>query len=90
VAARGRYGSARPCADNRVRAAASPAPESGTFGFSGGGGRSLLLAALQHRITASVVSCMMATFGSLVPNELDTHSWLLHVPGLWSLMDWPS
>jgi dienelactone hydrolase len=61
----------------------------GTFGFSGGGSRSLLLAALQHRITACVVSCMMATFDSLVPNELDTHSWLLHVPGLWSLMDWP-
>jgi predicted esterase len=32
---------------------------------------------------------MMATFASLVPAELDTHSWLLHVPGLWSLMDWP-
>ena len=31
----------------------------------------------------------MATFASLVPLELDTHSWLLHVPGLWSLSDWP-
>jgi dienelactone hydrolase len=61
----------------------------GTFGFSGGGGRSLLLAALDHRVAACVVSCMMATFASLVPAELDTHSWLLHVPGLWSLMDWP-
>lgn len=61
----------------------------GTFGFSGGGGRSLLLAALDHRIKACVVSCMMATFSSLVPTELDTHSWLLHVPGLWSLLDWP-
>ena len=61
----------------------------GTFGFSGGGGRSLLLAALDHRVTACVVSCMMATFASLVPTDLDTHSWLLHVPGLWSLSDWP-
>jgi dienelactone hydrolase len=61
----------------------------GTFGFSGGGGRSLLLATLDHRIGASVVSCMMASFASLVPSELDTHSWLLHVPGLWSLSDWP-
>ena len=61
----------------------------GTFGFSGGGGRSLLLAALNHRVGACVVSCMMATFASLVPYELDTHSWLLHIPGLWSLMDWP-
>ncbi len=31
----------------------------------------------------------MATFASLVPAELDSHSWLLHIPGLWSLMDWP-
>ena len=60
-----------------------------TFGFSGGGGRGLLLAALDERIRACVVSCMMATFESLVPAELDTHSWLLHVPGLWSLSDWP-
>ena len=60
-----------------------------TFGFSGGGGRSLLLAALDHSVSAAVVSCMMATFASLVPAELDTHSWLLHVPGLWSLTDWP-
>jgi dienelactone hydrolase len=61
----------------------------GTFGFSGGGGRSLLLAALDHRVRAAVVTCMMATFASLVPAGLDTHSWLLHVPGLWSLADWP-
>ena len=61
----------------------------GSFGFSGGGGRSLLLAALDHRIMAGVVSCMMATFDSLVPAGLDTHSWLLHVPGLWSMSDWP-
>jgi dienelactone hydrolase len=51
----------------------------GTFGFSGGGGRSLLLAALDHQVAARVVSCMMATFAALVPTELDTHSWLLHV-----------
>ena len=60
-----------------------------TFGFSGGGGRSLLLAALDHRVSAWVVACMMATFSSLVPSYLDTHSWLLHVPGLWSFSDWP-
>jgi dienelactone hydrolase len=61
----------------------------GTFGFSGGGGRGLLLAALDPRVAASVVSCMMATFASLVPAGLDAHSWLLHVPGLWSWSDWP-
>ena len=61
----------------------------GTFGFSGGGGRSLLLAALDHRVRAAVVSCMMATSASLVPAYLDAHSWLLHVPGLASWRDWP-
>jgi dienelactone hydrolase len=60
-----------------------------TFGFSGGGGRSLLLAALDHRVGACVVACMMATFSSLVPSSVDAHSWLLHVPGLWSFADWP-
>jgi dienelactone hydrolase len=61
----------------------------GTFGFSGGGGRALLLAALDTRVGAAVVSCMMATFASLVPAGLDAHSWLLHAPGLWSFSDWP-
>jgi dienelactone hydrolase len=60
-----------------------------TFGFSGGGGRSLMLSALDHRVGACVVSCMMATFDSLVPALLDSHSWLLNVPGLWSFSDWP-
>ncbi len=60
-----------------------------TFGFSGGGGRSLLLAALDHRIRACVVACMMATFDSLVPSLLDSHSWLLNAPGLRSFSDWP-
>ena len=32
---------------------------------------------------------MMATFDSLVPFLLDSHSWLLHVPGLWSFSEWP-
>jgi dienelactone hydrolase len=60
-----------------------------TFGFSGGGCRSLLLAALDHRLGACVLACMMATFDSLVPALLDSHSWLLNVPGLWSFSDWP-
>ncbi|SDS61485.1 hypothetical protein SAMN04488543_2060 [Friedmanniella luteola] len=61
----------------------------GAFGFSGGGGRGLLLAALDHRLRAAVVSCMMATSASLVPAHLDSHSWLLHVPRLAAWRDWP-
>lgn len=61
----------------------------GCIGFSGGGGRSLALAALSPRIRAAVVTCMMTTFGSLFPAYLDAHSWLLQTPGLWKLGDWP-
>lgn len=61
----------------------------GCIGFSGGGGRSLVLAALSPRIRASVVTCMMTTFESLLPAYLDAHSWLLQPPGLWKLDDWP-
>ncbi|MBT2532368.1 acetylxylan esterase [Arthrobacter sp. ISL-48] len=61
----------------------------GCIGFSGGGGRSLTLAALSPRIRNYVVTCMMATFQSLLPAYLDAHSWLLQTPGLWRLGDWP-
>lgn len=61
----------------------------GCIGFSGGGGRSLVLAALSPRIRASVVACMMTTFASLLPAYVDAHSWLLHTPGLGKLGDWP-
>ncbi|MGN6326445.1 acetylxylan esterase [Pseudolysinimonas sp.] len=60
-----------------------------SFGFSGGGGRSVLLSALDERVRASVVTCMMATFDSLFPRYLDVHSWLLNSPGLPGLTDWP-
>ena len=61
----------------------------GCIGFSGGGGRSLALAALSPRIRSYVVTCMMTTFQSLLPAYLDAHSWLLQTPGLWRLGDWP-
>ncbi|MBP1134938.1 dienelactone hydrolase [Arthrobacter sp. PvP023] len=61
----------------------------GCLGFSGGGGRSLTLAALSPRIRTYVVTCMMTTFQSLLPAYLDAHSWLLQTPGLWKLGDWP-
>jgi dienelactone hydrolase len=61
----------------------------GCIGFSGGGGRSLALAALSPRIRSYVVTCMMTTFHSLLPAYLDAHSWLLQTPGLWKLGDWP-
>ncbi|MCT9869035.1 acetylesterase [Paenarthrobacter aurescens] len=61
----------------------------GCLGFSGGGGRALMLAAMSPLIRSYVVTCMMTTFASLLPAYLDAHSWLLHSPGLAKLGDWP-
>ncbi|WP_285026250.1 acetylxylan esterase [Plantibacter sp. ME-Dv--P-122b] len=61
----------------------------GTFGFSGGGGRAVALAALDERVSSTVVVCMMATFASLMPDYLEAHSWLLNTPGLWARTEWP-
>lgn len=69
--------------------AAVDADRLGAFGFSGGGGRSVLLAALDRRIKAHVVACMMSTFDALFPNYLDAHSWLLWGPDLPGYTEWP-
>ncbi|MFI8632738.1 acetylxylan esterase [Microbacterium sp. NPDC077663] len=61
----------------------------GAFGLSGGGGRAVVLRALDDRVRATVVTCMMATFASIVPAELDTHSWLLNSPGIRTAGDLP-
>jgi dienelactone hydrolase len=57
-------------------------------GFSGGGGRAAVVTALDVRIRASVVVCMMTTLDALYPAHLDAHSWLLATPGLASRHDW--
>jgi len=61
----------------------------GAFGFSGGGGRAVLLAALDERVRAHVVACMMTTTDALVGAYVDPHSWLLHSPGLARFADLP-
>lgn len=61
----------------------------GCLGFSGGGGRAVLLAALSPAIRSYVVTAMMTTFDSLFPAYLDAHSWLLQTPGLARLGEWP-
>ncbi|MFJ4209715.1 dienelactone hydrolase family protein [Paenarthrobacter sp. NPDC089675] len=61
----------------------------GCIGFSGGGGRAMLLAALSPQVRSLVVTCMMTTFQSLLPAYTDAHSWLLHSPGLSKLGEWP-
>lgn len=61
----------------------------GTAGFSGGGGRAMMVAALSGQVRSQVVACMMTTFESLLPSYLDAHSWLMQTPGLWAFADWP-
>lgn len=58
-------------------------------GFSGGGGRALILSALAPEVRAAVVCCMMTTFRGLFPSHVDHHSWLLATPGLASEFEWP-
>ena len=61
----------------------------GSIGFSGGGGRSLMLAALSPLVRSFVVTCMMTTYRSLFPSYVDAHSWLLQTPGLGRLGEYP-
>lgn len=62
----------------------------GVFGFSGGGGRSAALTALDPGIQASAIVCMMTTFDALIPAYFDAHSWLFTTPGLARQLDHPS
>lgn len=58
-------------------------------GFSGGGGRAAVLTALDQRISASVIACMMSTLDEMYPAHLDAHSWLFATPGIGHGRDWP-
>jgi dienelactone hydrolase len=61
----------------------------GVVGFSGGGGRAAVLTALDPRVRASAIACMMSTVDELYPAHLDAHSWLFATPGLAHGRDWP-
>lgn len=61
----------------------------GVIGFSGGGGRAAVLTALDSRVRASVIACMMSTVDELYPAYLDAHSWLFATPGIGHDRDWP-
>lgn len=61
----------------------------GVVGFSGGGGRAAVLTALDPRVRASVIACMMSTVDEMYPAYLDAHSWLFATPGIGDGRDWP-
>lgn len=58
-------------------------------GLSGGGRRSVLLAALDDRIAASVTVGFMSTWRDFAANRSHAHSWEVYVPGLPRLLDFP-
>lgn len=60
----------------------------GVLGFSGGGGRALVVAGLSPEVRSVSVIAMMCTLASLFPDHVD-HSWLLHTRGLASGIDLP-
>ena len=58
-------------------------------GLSGGGLRTVLLAAMDDRIKCSVCVGFMSTASELAAYKVYTHTWMLYVPGLTAIMDFP-
>ncbi len=61
----------------------------GCGGLSGGGLRTIFLAALDARIRCAVCVGFMSTFEEMLPDVVRWHTWMLHVPHLPGLMDLP-
>lgn len=61
----------------------------GCCGLSGGGLRADFLGGLDPRITCSVTVGWMTTWRDLVLDKTWTHTWMVYVPGLPPLMDFP-
>ncbi len=61
----------------------------GCGGLSGGGLRTIYLAALDPRIRCAVCAGFMSTLGEMIPDMVRWHTWMFHVPHLPALMDLP-
>jgi len=61
----------------------------GCGGLSGGGLRTIYLAALDPRIRCAVCAGFMSTLGEMIPYIVRWHTWMFHVPHLPALMDLP-
>jgi len=61
----------------------------GCGGLSGGGLRTVLLAGLDDRIRAAVCAGFMTTWRDFLFATSYTHTWMIYVPGLPALMDFP-
>lgn len=61
----------------------------GCCGLSGGGLRTNYLAGLDDRVSCSVTAGFMTTWNDLALNTCYTHTWMIYIPGLAGLMDFP-
>jgi dienelactone hydrolase len=65
------------------------ASDAAVVGFSGGGARAMIAAALTDRVSATAVIGMMSTFPALLDAHLLAHSWTLMSPGIGTVADLP-
>jgi dienelactone hydrolase len=61
----------------------------GCGGLSGGGLRTIYLAALDPRVHCAVCAGFMSTMREMIPDVVRRHTWMFHVPHLAALMDLP-
>jgi dienelactone hydrolase len=61
----------------------------GCGGLSGGGMRTNVLAGSDSRIRCSVTTGFMSTWADFARRSAFTHTWMLYIPGLSALMDYP-
>ncbi|MDR0569304.1 MAG: dienelactone hydrolase family protein [Spirochaetaceae bacterium] len=61
----------------------------GCGGFSGGGEQAIYLTGMDERIKCSVCVCFMTTFAQTVKRNIQSHTWMFHLPHLANLMDFP-
>ena len=58
-------------------------------GFSGGGARAAMLGALSPDLRAVGIVSMMSTFAANLDGHVQTHTWMLHNPGIGRVAEWP-
>ena len=61
----------------------------GCGGLSGGGNRTVFLSAMDERIKCSCCVGFMSTASEFALYKVYTHTWMMYIPGLTNLMDFP-
>jgi dienelactone hydrolase len=61
----------------------------GCLGLSLGGFRSAYLAGCHPAVRSAVVTCWMSSFGPMLANYPEHHTWMCYAPGLYRFLDLP-